>query len=107
MNNKLREDLYNKMEKEYDDFVEKLKVFSPERIIDTSYEVVIKGEFLSLFYPYGSIYSIEAIEKLNEFEKPLEVLYIHWLRSDGGIHEVLEDYIASILAYFTRNRKDM
>lgn len=46
----IREELYSKMEKEYDLFIENLKQLSPEKIIDSAYEKVMKEELVSMFY---------------------------------------------------------
>ena len=53
MNNemKIREEVYNKMEQEYNNFIEKVKLKTPEEIIQSSYEKVCKEEILGDFYP--------------------------------------------------------
>ena len=48
----IREELYSKMEKEYDLFIENLKQLSPEKIIDSAYEKVMKEELVSMFYQW-------------------------------------------------------
>ena len=54
----IREELYSKMEKEYDLFIENLKQLSPEKIIDSAYEKVMKEELVSMFYPEYEKYDI-------------------------------------------------
>ena len=41
---KIREEVYTKMEKEYNNFIEKIKSKTPEEIIQCSYEKVMKEE---------------------------------------------------------------
>ena len=41
---KLKQELYDKLEKEYNDFIEDLKTKTPDEIINKSYEKVMKEE---------------------------------------------------------------
>ena len=43
MEDKLREELYEKLSLEYDSFIEEIKKLPPEKIIDKSYEKVGSG----------------------------------------------------------------
>lgn len=88
---KIRRELYSKLEKEYNLFVENLKKSSAENIIDKSYEKVMKEELCEMFYPEYERYDIEQIKALNKAEKPLQELYEGWKNSDEGIYHLLED----------------
>ena len=92
MNNemKIREEVYNKMESEYQNFINNLKEKTPDEIVDKSYEITIKEELLYDFQPEYEFYNIEKIRALNKSKAPLEELYQGWLSYDTNIHEVLE-----------------
>mgnify|MGYP000198070210 CR=1 FL=1 len=47
--NELKDLLYEKMSKEQDNFIEKLKHSSPEEIISAAYEKVMRDDILMLF----------------------------------------------------------
>ncbi len=91
----IRENVYSKMEQEYNNFIEELKKLSPEKIIEKSYEKVIKEEILSCFYPkLEEDYLISQIKTLNRSKNPLEELYRGWMDYDEGIHSILEESIS-------------
>lgn len=96
---KIREELYEKMEEEYNSFIEGLKKCKPEKIIDMAYEKVVKEELCLMFYPEFNIYmyDINQLRALNKLKEPLEALYEGWMKSDRGVHEVFEDIILGVL----------
>ncbi|MEI3402420.1 MAG: DUF3848 domain-containing protein [Clostridia bacterium] len=102
----VREELYSKMEKEYNLFIENLKQLSPEKIMDNAYEKVMKEELVSMFYPEYEKYDISDIKALNKCEKPLEELYQGWMDFDGGIHELLEYSIDDTIETLKREQKE-
>ena len=87
---KLREELYQKLEQEYNHFIEELKTLPAEKIIDKSYEKVTKEEFKETFYPDSKKFDIEDIKRLSKESDVLATLYDRWLDADGGYHEMLE-----------------
>ena len=89
MEEKIRQELYDKLDKEYNTFIEEIKQLPPEQIIDKSYEKVMKEEFVGMFYPENTEYDISDIKALNKSKNPLEELYQGWMDFDGGIHESL------------------
>lgn len=93
MNNemKIREEVYSKMEQEYNNFIEKVKLKTPDEIIQCSYEKVMKEEILGDFEPEFRHYDIEKIRALSKCKDPLEELYQGWMDCDAGIHQILED----------------
>lgn len=101
----IRQELYSKMEKEYNSFIEKLKTLSPEEIIKSAYEKVIKEEILGEFYPEYEHYDIGKIRALNKTKEPLDELYQGWMDCDLGIHQVLEDSIYDTLEEVEREQK--
>lgn len=94
---KIRQELYDKLEKEYKDFVDDLMTKTPKEIIDSSYQKVMKEELVSMFDPDMDKYDISQIKALNKTDSPLEELYQGWMDFDGGIHESLEYSVESTL----------
>lgn len=69
----LKEQLNKKIEKEYDDFIEKMKLLPPEQIIENSYEKIFKEELVTTVrYKKLSKAEIKALLKMNH---PLDSLY--------------------------------
>ena len=87
----LQEQLYDKLQKEYDSFIEEIKGLPPDEIIEKSYEKVYKEELLSLFYDDKR--DDEEAQALLDLEYPLEELYQEWMDTDASISETLEDVI--------------
>ena len=102
---KIRENLYNKMQQEYNDFIENLKQQPPEKIIEGAYQKVIKEEILGDFYPEYEHYDIDKIKALGKTKEPLEELYQGWMDCDAGIHQVLEDSIYDTLDEIEKDQK--
>lgn len=108
MNNemKIREEVYNKMEKEYNGFIENIKTKTPEEIIESSYEKVMKYEILCDFEPEFRHYDIERIKSLNKSNDPLEEIYQGWMDWDGGLHNAIEDSIENTLDKLVKEQKE-
>lgn len=102
---KIREQVYNKMESEYNKFIENLKKKTSEEIIQSSYEKVMKEEILSDFYPDYKHYDIEETRALNKIKEPLEELYQGWMDSDVGINHILEDVVSDTLDNLVEEQK--
>ena len=86
--------VFNRMEEEYHEFIEKLKSKALDEIINNSYEKVIKEELLSLFYLEDKFYDVEKIKVLSQCKYPLEELYQGWLKSNRNVYEILEESIS-------------
>ncbi|MBQ8234747.1 MAG: DUF3848 domain-containing protein [Bacilli bacterium] len=102
----IRQNLYNKLEKEFKDFIEEMKTNEPEVIVNSAYPIVMKEELLSMFYPESERFDIEEIKALNKIDSPLEELYQGWMDSDEGIHSVLEDSVSNTLEEVLREQKE-
>lgn len=102
---KIRQSVYERMQQEYSDFIENLKQQSPEKIMDSAYEKVMKEEILSDFCPEFEHYDMEQIKALNKQKEPLEELYQGWMDCDSGIHTVLEDSTYDTLEYLVQEEK--
>lgn len=102
---KIREELYSKLEKEYNSFIEDLKKSPLEKIIDKAYEKVMKEELCAMFYPEYDRYDIDQIKALNKTKEPLQELYNGWMDSDNGIHQALEDSTFDLLEELVQEQK--
>ena len=102
----IRQNLYNKLEKEFKDFIEEMKTNEPEVIVNSAYPIVMKEELLSMFYPESERFDIEEIKALNKIDSPLEELYQGWMDTDDGIHSVLEDSVSNTLEEVLKEQKE-
>lgn len=103
---KIREEVFQKMEQEYNNFIGELKISTPETIIERSYEKVMKEEILSDFFPEYEHYDMEKIKVLNKQKEPLEELYQGWMDCDNGIHNILEDSTYDTLENLVQEQKE-
>ena len=103
----IRKNLYNKLEKEFKDFIEEMKTNRLYKASDTDvYPIVMKEELLSMFYPESERFDIEEIKALNKIDSPLEELYQGWMDTDEGIHSVLEDSVSNTLEEVLKEQKE-
>lgn len=83
--------LYEKVQAEYDAFVDRLKIESVEEVIERAYEKVIKEEMVSIC---KDIENDPKEAKALYLEKyPLDRMYQDWLKSDVSYVEMLQDSI--------------
>lgn len=102
---KIREELYSKIKNEYISFINNLKKCSSEHIVNKSYEIAIKEEFCILFYPEFEHFNIEQIKSLNKKKMPLQFLYHEWMKTDGGIQQLVDDCTVSVLDRLVQDQK--
>ncbi|MDO5571851.1 MAG: DUF3848 domain-containing protein [Bacteroidales bacterium] len=88
-NEKLVYDLYEKLQKEYNNFINEMKLLSPEQLIEKSYEITCKSQYPDMFNSTSN-YSNEELEALLKQENTLQYLYDDWYYADGGINKTLE-----------------
>lgn len=104
----LEEKLYDKAQKEYSSFIEKLKTLSPEKIIDSSYKKVCYDEYLSYFGTENK-FNIDELKMLIKTDDLLETFYDDWLSCDGGFHTELEisadDFMLEMLDDYEKENK--
>lgn len=98
MENKIREELYSKMEKELNEYKDELRNKTPDEVIKNAYELAIKEEMICSFYPESLTYDIKDIKLLNKKSHPLQELFNEWMDSDININELLDD---TIYEYFS------
>ncbi|MBQ9854015.1 MAG: DUF3848 domain-containing protein [Bacilli bacterium] len=102
----IRKKLYEKMQNEYNDFIEEMKNNEPQFIVNNAYQIVIKEELVSMFYPESEQYDIDEIKALNKTKNPLEELYQGWMDSDAGIHSVLEDNVSDTIEEIQKEQRE-
>lgn len=83
--------LYEKVQAEYDAFIEELKRMTPEQVIDKAYEKVIKEDLVTEIQ-HGSLEQTEA-KALYREKYPLDRMYQEWLDTDVSYMDLLKDSI--------------
>lgn len=104
---KLRTELYQRMEKEYNDFIDELKKSEPEKILDSAYEKVMKEETFSMFYPESENFDIRHIKALGKTEAPLDELYQGWMDSDVNLNQLYEDNVYDTMEDIFQRQKEL
>jgi hypothetical protein len=102
----IREELYNKLQKEYERFIEYLKEQKPQIILERAYEKVFKEETKDMFYPEYDKFNEEDIRALNKIENPLDKLYDGWMDCDINLNELYEDNIQDTLDEIVLDQKE-
>lgn len=83
--------LYEKVQAEYDAFIEELKAKPTEEIIEKAYEKVMKEEMVGIC-EFANFEPKEA--KAMYLEKyPLDRMYQDWLKSDVSYMDMLRDSV--------------
>ncbi len=83
--------LYEKVQAEYDVFIEELKRMTPEQVIEKAYEKVIKEDLVTEIQ-HGSLEPNEA-KALYREKYPLDRMYQEWLDADVSYMDLLKDSI--------------
>lgn len=105
MEEKIREELYSKLESEFDSYKKELETLTSKEIIDKSYETTIKEEMIYSFYPSYEKFDIDEIKALNKEKNSLETLYQGWLDCNYNINELLEDNMYELLGELVEEYK--
>ena len=87
----MRDLLYEKMSNEQENFIEKLKHSSPEEIISSAYEKVMRDDILMLFE--DNFLDAKQIKELLRLEHPLSACYNEWLKNDCSYMDMLRDTV--------------
>lgn len=83
--------LYEKVQAEYDAFIEELKQMTPEQVIDRAYEKVTKENMVTIIRE-ENLTPAEA-KALNREKYPLDRMYQEWLDTDVSEMQMLKDSI--------------
>lgn len=91
--------MYDKVEKEFDEYVEGIKKLSLDEVINKSYETAFKKELTFLFLPEMELLSTKDTKLLLKEDKILNQLYNEWLDSDLNYNELIrmciDEYVFS------------
>lgn len=84
--------LYEKLQAEYNAYIESLKQMTPEQVIENAYQKVFKEDLIIAFESVN----LEPLEaKALYLEKyPLDKLYQDWLDSDASYMDMLRDCVS-------------
>lgn len=92
----MKEDLINKvsekLQREFNNYKSDILYKEPLEIFNSSYEIAIKEELSEMFYDKDK-YNSHELKALLEQKNSLDYLYSEWMDCDGGINNVLEDFL--------------
>ena len=94
--------LYEKMQKEYDSFLEKIKSeqsLKPNQAIESAYEIVYKQDILYCFEDNDLNLSYKEKKHLLSKKRPLEFLYQEWLTTDWTCSHIFKTM--NLMSLFT------
>lgn len=87
----MKQELWDKLYKEYDEYTDYLEKQDVNYIIERSYETAIKSEIVDIFDPEICKYDKDTIKALLSLDNPLSSLYDIWINCDGDILELIYD----------------
>lgn len=96
--------LYEKVQAEYDTFLEELKQMTPEQVIDRAYEKVTKENMVAVIQE-KELTPIEA-KALYREKYPLDRMYREWLDTDVSEMQMLKDSIDDTAKKAVKELKD-
>lgn len=101
MKERLNIEIYNKLNRELKDFKDELTKLKPDEIINKSYEITIKEEFVDLFGGEPK-YDLHTLKALLQKDNVLDYLYDDWYNDKHhGISELVEDNMYGLLEDLT------
>ena len=83
--------LYQKMEKEMEDFKNELRAFTPDEIMGRAYELAIKEDIL-YHMEYNDLTDEQAKTLLKD-KKPLDSVYQKWEHMDTHYMDLIGDAV--------------
>lgn len=86
--------LLNRIHKEQEEYIEKIKQLSPEQIIAKAYEICYREEFIGILET--GYFDDNTIDKLLKYPVVIDMLYSKWLNTDGSICDMLIDVIDDV-----------
>lgn len=107
---KLYDILFDKLEKEYEEFCNGVKKKTPDEIIDKAYEITVKREFIDELMT-RDLYNEEKVIMIKQKDL-LNELYTDWLDTDiqlgDSLRSTMEDSISNITKYYNKyNNKEI
>lgn len=90
----LNELLFEKMSKEYEDYIRNVRSNTDtDSIIQSAYEITMKSDILSCF-ENENVLSDKECKALLKRKYPLDILYNAWLKSDYSHMDMLRECIS-------------
>ncbi len=96
--------LYEKVQAEYDAFIEELKRMTPEQVIERAYEKVTK-ENMVMVIQENDLEPSEAKALFRE-KYPLDRMYQEWIDTDVSEMQMLKDSIDDTAKKAVKEMKD-
>lgn len=106
MEEKIRQELYDKLENELTSYKKDLESLTAKEIIAKSYETVVKEEVIYLFYPESKQFDIDELKALKNEKNSLETLYQGWMDCNMNINEIFEDSARDTVEDLARDFKE-
>lgn len=99
--------LEDKVNKEYTDYINSLYDLDAEEIIECSYKTVMLKRFKNII-SYDSDAHLDEwqIAKLLEVENLLELLYADWLKHDDSEYDILGEFVFGYWDWNYFNREE-
>lgn len=99
----INQQLYEKMRLEQRNFVEELKLSSPEKIIEKAYELVIREDILLSLE--GDELPFEKAKALNNTKYPLSAVYDEWISNDYSHMEMIRDTLSDCADFYFKEQR--
>ena len=103
----LQDTLYDKAKAEQNSYIAELKQMPPEKIIEVSYEKVMRDDILMIFEEH-SLSDAQAKELLK-FKNPLAECYDRWLKADCShmdmLHDTISDFADKLVQQIEERKK--
>ncbi|MBR6624376.1 MAG: DUF3848 domain-containing protein [Ruminococcus sp.] len=96
--------LYEKMEKEYEDYVSSVKEMSVEQIINNAYKIAVKEDILMIFY--DSKRPQKEAKALYGMKYPLDYLYERWMKESCSQMDLIVDSVNESIKKAVREMKE-
>ena len=88
----LEDRAYEKVQREFDEYIADIKTKSPNEIVNAAYEITYKEEILSMFEIDGAFNDKQSLAILKT-KNALDYLYNEWLEYDGSVLDTLRDSV--------------
>jgi hypothetical protein len=92
----IAERVYDRVRLEYEDYLDEVKTWPPEKIIDEAYKLTILYDIQISLDPVTSDFSAERLKALQALDSPLWSLYDEWMRRDFTHMDDITDVITDV-----------
>ena len=87
--------LIERINKEQEEYLNRIKQLTPEEIIAKAYEICYREEFIIILE--NEEFDDKTVAILSATPNILNTLYGEWLDTDGGVTEMLTDVITTFV----------